>query len=169
MRRNQMKTRTFAFCRGIIIILMTGCAHDRGIPRCQFMPAPSAQAWIFNAPPEQVWQAAQDVAFLEPGHQILAKSESSRILSWLSPEQSSRDLFCDASVVRASICPISTPLTTVWVENDADTNRCCLYIKRIYTDTEAVSGLGPSRGDYESLFISVLQSRLPDIPVSPKF
>lgn len=155
----------FAMCISII----AGCSTNKGIPRSQFIPTPASQAWIFNAPPEQVWEAVQAVAALETGTQILAESEASRMLSWLSPEQASRDLFCDAAVVRASIHPISNPLTTVWVENDVDTNRCCLYIKRVYTSTEAISGLGPSRGDYESLFLSVLQSRLPGITVSPKF
>ena len=111
----------------------------------------------------------KDVAHLETGSEVVTQSDTNRVLSWLSPQQSSRDLFCDAAAVRSSISPVALPLTTVWVESDAATNRCSLHIKRVYISMKALSGVGPSRGDYEALYLSVIRSRLPGIAVSPLF
>lgn len=184
-RRNKMRdpqvtpvgaARRSAICRlfpaaiPFCLALLTGCSQYRGIPRSQFIPNQPAQAWAIDLSPAQVWPRIEQLVRLEIGSEIVTKNDRSRLISWLSPEQTSRDLFCDAAVVRNSVSPVATPMTTAWLESEANvTNRCCLHLKRVYISKEACSGVGPSRGDYEALFVSALQSQMPGIEIRPNF
>lgn len=150
-------------------LFLAACSQYRGIPESQFIREPTPQEWSIAASPDQVWKAVKDIARLEPGSKFLVQSDNDHVLSWMSPKQASRDVLADASAFRTSITFVSTPLTTVWIENTQAPNRCSLHIKRVYLSPYAYSGIGPSRGDYEALFASALRARMPDATMTPQF
>lgn len=161
---------------GVLSVVMAhvvGCAKIH-VPTGQQLTTALPQGVVYQASPDQVWQAAAAIGRKAANCGVLGESRESYVFSWCEHASGWRDLGQDLAAPEYNVAQPVDPdtfatiaqdtgtgyaLTTIWVKA-AGQNGARLSIRRTYIGAESVPGLGPSRGEFEGQFYEAVRSSL---------
>ena len=169
-----MNATTFArlvtLLAGVELILLAGCNTNLGIPDAQLVTSYLPQSWDLKSSPDQVYAAVVAEVTSDSKNHVAVQNVQERVTSWSVPVAQWEDLYIDSvqpvntdvggSGVPAKYVGAATAFTTVWVESLPQGQGCRLHVKHGFLTEQALSNIGPSRGDFEHDFVGSVCRRL---------
>jgi hypothetical protein len=148
-----MRKMRKTFLVTIVLASFAGCAGNR-----ELLNTPLPQSYFLPNPPDRVWNAALLEA-AKPNRRILARDESTHLLSWLSEIES--DVRLHSSLTDVKIASGGTDVTVIAVLRvEPVPGGSKLTARLTYVSARGFHRVSASRGNYEQEILRSIKTSL---------